>query len=875
MCAAGTPARGAPFGIAISSAIEGGGLKYLLGVDLGTTYTAAASVADGVAPTMIGLGNRALQVPSVLYLQDDGTFLVGEPAERRGLYDPTRVIREFKRRVGDTFPRIVGGAAYSVESLTAELLRWVFKTSSERLGQQPELVICTHPAAWESFKLSVFDHAMEMAGLEHTLRCTEPEAAAAQYAARANLSDGDRVLVFDLGGGTFDVAIMEKTGSEFDILGKPIGIDVGGRNFDYAVFDHVFGTVTNLTHNDFDPDAPDVKAALFRLREDCIEAKEALSTDVETSIYVNLPGLSTSVRLTRSELEAMVRPSVLESINTVHRALRSASLKPDDLHSVILCGGSSRMPIVTEMLQTELGVKTAVDLHPKHDVALGAARMAQAAADSSSGKSRDASSQVAAHGLTGKRSRSEGSDQSAEAAAPAPMNGLGAAKAPTGSLAGSQSAHAFVAAADVLTDEFAPPKKRRTRRLVLLMLGGLLLALAPLAVFAVRGFNPSPGSIATPSPWQPVSASPTPSPTPTPTPTPPPKKLAGGSYTWDNGVTLKTSIRLVERWGVRHPYCEDGSCGAAKADDVRVIVEYSVKVPKSLGASLDPVACPGSLQGADAKNANTARAIYGAYAEPIAHPIKAGKTAEGVVEYSIPANAHNATFQIRSSCGDREHVGEVGVFKGKIPKVRKEEKPGAIGDKPIKQTYLSLQVPQVQTKVGKNTFAALVETCVRKKHPDPREAMKTAASWWSLSTSAGTIRAIPKWDTLRPVYPYGSFARKGNCASGWLGFKLPWSATRVYSVQYYDRWGTGAVWVIRAAPIYRPPVQAGPPVQQQPRYRPQVPQRRVQPGPPPPPVTTEPPPATTEPPVEDPPVGNPPVGNPPVGNPPVVNPPGG
>jgi molecular chaperone DnaK len=184
-------------------------LRYRLGIDLGTTFTAAASVADGVDPTMIGLGNRALQVPSVLFLQEDGSFLVGEPAERRGLSDPTRVVREFKRRLGDTVPRIVGGAAYSVESLTAHLLRWVYDTASERLGESPDVVMLTHPANWELFKLSVFDHAVEMAGLERTLRCTEPEAAAAQYAARANLSDGDRVMVYDLGGGTFDVAIME------------------------------------------------------------------------------------------------------------------------------------------------------------------------------------------------------------------------------------------------------------------------------------------------------------------------------------------------------------------------------------------------------------------------------------------------------------------------------------------------------------------------------------------------------------------------------------------------------------------------------------------------------------------------------------------
>jgi actin-like ATPase involved in cell morphogenesis len=822
-------------------------LRYRLGIDLGTTFTAAASVADGVDPTMIGLGNRALQVPSVLFLQEDGSFLVGEPAERRGLSDPTRVVREFKRRLGDTVPRIVGGAAYSVESLTAHLLRWVYDTASERLGESPDVVMLTHPANWELFKLSVFDHAVEMAGLERTLRCTEPEAAAAQYAARANLSDGDRVMVYDLGGGTFDVAIMEKTGTEFALLGKPLGIDIGGANFDAAVFEHVWGTINNLTQTDLDPDDAEVKAALLRLRQDCIEAKEALSSDVETSIFVNLPGLSTSVRITRSELETMIRPSVLESVSAVHRALRSAALQPDDLHSVILVGGSSRMPIVAETLQTELGVRTALDLHPKHDVALGAALIAQLAAHPSSQASMDAPSQVPTGGAPSKRHSFQSRTRAAPVAAPGgqratPRDGRAASKIPTGSPTSSASPLALGEAADVLTEDVVPAGKRRTRRLALLLLAGLALALVPVAVFGLRGINLSPSSVATPSPPMPPESTAA-LPSPSPSPTPPPKKLAGGSYTWDNGVALKTSIRLVERWGVRHPYCEDGSCGFAKPDDLRVVLGYSVKVPKSIRTSIDPTACPGSLQGTDSKGTSAVRAIYGVYAKPIARPIKAGATAEGVVEYSIRASARNATFLLRSSCGDRDRLGEVGVFKGKIPRARKEEKPGAIGDKPINRTYLSLQVPQVQTKeVGRNVFAALVETCVRKKHPDPRQMDRTAASWWSLSTSAGTGRAIPKWDKLLPAYPYGSFARKGDCASGWIGFKLAGSATQVYSVAYYDRWGTGAVWVIRAAPIVRPPVQPTirPPVQPRPRFQPRPP-TRVQPKTVPPPVTTSPP----------------------------------
>src|SRR3954471_10159015 len=113
--------------------------SYRLGVDLGTTYTAAA-VGNGGAPTMVGLGNRALQIPSVLFLNDDGEFLVGEAAERRGVAEPDRLVREFKRRIGDHVPILVAGSPYSPQALTARLLRWVVDTTTQRMGGPPASV---------------------------------------------------------------------------------------------------------------------------------------------------------------------------------------------------------------------------------------------------------------------------------------------------------------------------------------------------------------------------------------------------------------------------------------------------------------------------------------------------------------------------------------------------------------------------------------------------------------------------------------------------------------------------------------------------------------------------------------------------------------
>jgi len=205
---------------------------------------------------------------------------------------------------------------------------------------------------------------------------TEPEAAAAQYAARARLAEGQRVAVYDLGGGTFDVCVLEKRGDTFDILGAPDGVEhLGGVDFDEAVFRHVLG-LAGPEVAELDPADPLVIAGLARLRRDCVEAKEQLSADVEARVMVALGRLTTTVRVTRSELEELITPALRDTLAATRRALRSASLQPEDLEAVVLVGGSSGIPMVSQLLQEELGVRIAKDAHPKHDIALGAARHA-------------------------------------------------------------------------------------------------------------------------------------------------------------------------------------------------------------------------------------------------------------------------------------------------------------------------------------------------------------------------------------------------------------------------------------------------------------------------------------------------------------------
>jgi actin-like ATPase involved in cell morphogenesis len=351
---------------------------YALGIDLGTTYTAAAVWRDGHVE-IASLGSRSAAIPSVVLLREDETVLTGEIAGRRGLSEPHRVAREFKRRLGDPTPILLGGVPYSAESLMARMLRAVVDEVTSREGGEPTRICVSHPANWGPYKIDLMYQVIRLAGIEQPVQLvTEPQAAAVFYARQQRLEPGATVAVYDLGGGTFDAAVLRKTVGGFELIGKPEGIErLGGVDFDAAVFAHVSGALGGALDG-LDEDDPAVISAVARLREECVQAKEALSADTDATIPVLLPELTTEVRLTRAELEAMVRPVLHGPIDVLRRSIRSAGIEPADLHAVLLVGGSSRIPLVAQMVESELGRPVAVDAHPKHAVALGAAWQAGA-----------------------------------------------------------------------------------------------------------------------------------------------------------------------------------------------------------------------------------------------------------------------------------------------------------------------------------------------------------------------------------------------------------------------------------------------------------------------------------------------------------------
>jgi YVTN family beta-propeller protein len=354
--------------------------SYSLGVDLGTTFVAAAT-ARGSRVEMFTLGDRTVVTPAVVYARDDDTLVTGEAANRRAVSNPDRVGREFKRRLGDPTPVMLGGSSHAVTSLLAALLAEAVSRVTATEGAPPDHVVLTHPANWGPYRRELFEEVPQLAGVPEARMVTEPEAAAAHYAAARHLGDGDTVAVYDLGGGTFDATVLRKRTSGantagIDILGTPEGIErLGGVDFDDAILAHI-NYSSGGALSELDLSNPQTAIALARLRQDCILAKEALSVDTEATIPVFLPNRHFDVRLTRTEFEDMIRAQIESTIGALTRTLRSAHVEPADLSAVLLVGGSSRIPLVARMITDALDRPTLVDAHPKYAVALGAAALA-------------------------------------------------------------------------------------------------------------------------------------------------------------------------------------------------------------------------------------------------------------------------------------------------------------------------------------------------------------------------------------------------------------------------------------------------------------------------------------------------------------------
>jgi molecular chaperone DnaK len=342
-----------------------------LAIDLGTTFTAAAVWRDGRAE-VVALGTQSLVIPSVVAARPDGGLVVGEAAERRAATEPGWVARECKRRLGDPVPMILGGTPYGTESLAAAILGAVLAQVATREGGPPDAVALTHPASWSDYRREQLRVAARQAGIAAPLLVPEPIAAAVHYAALGRVEIGAVVAVYDLGGGTFDTAVVRRDVDGYRLLGVPEGLDrFGGVDIDDAIVAHVDaalgGALRELAAD------PATAAGLARVRAESRAAKEALSSDLDVVVPVDVAGARHAVRLTRAEVEAMVRPRIADTVAALERTVRSAGLTVDDVARVLLVGGSSRIPVVAQAVAEATGRPVTADADPKGSVVLGAA----------------------------------------------------------------------------------------------------------------------------------------------------------------------------------------------------------------------------------------------------------------------------------------------------------------------------------------------------------------------------------------------------------------------------------------------------------------------------------------------------------------------
>ncbi|MGW5050427.1 Hsp70 family protein [Actinokineospora sp. NPDC004072] len=345
-------------------------MRYAVGIDLGTAFAAAAVSGPG-GTRMVPLSPDVV-TPAVVYAAPDGRLLTGAAA-LQGDPDPRRLARGYKRRLGDPTPLVLGGTAYSPAALMAAQLREVLAAVTAAEGGPPSTVVLTCPAVWGPYRREHFADVPRLAGLSDFRLITEPEAAAAHYSAERRLGDGEIVAVYDLGGGTLDTTILRVRPGGMEILGTPEGIEhIGGIDFDEALLAHVDeklgGAVTAL-----DRDDPAEAAALAEIRALCVRAKEELSIEPDVRLAVPLPAGAREVTVTRLEFNDLIRPQVQLTTEALTRTIASAGLRTDDLSAALLAGGSSRIPLVAQLVSEQFGKPVRVTLHPKFTVALGAA----------------------------------------------------------------------------------------------------------------------------------------------------------------------------------------------------------------------------------------------------------------------------------------------------------------------------------------------------------------------------------------------------------------------------------------------------------------------------------------------------------------------
>ena len=373
-------------------------MERVIGIDLGTTNSCAAIVENG-QPKIIPSAKGYLTVPSVVAYDDTGHLLVGQPAVRQSLINPENTVYGAKRLLGRHFDShivqeirrsfhykiyrtanddagvIIRGKKFTVPQVSALILKEIKKWAEEYLGGEVQKAVITVPAYFNDRQRQAVREAGRLAGLEVPRIINEPTAASLAYGFGRGLEQ--KVVVYDLGGGTFDVSILELGEGTYQVLSTYGDTFLGGVDFDYRIVEYAM----ELFEKEQGVDLVDDRVALQRLKEASENAKKELS--VREEAVINVPYIyqdeagtkDLNMSLVREKLEEMVEPLVDKTVLICEEALEMAKLTPLDIDSVILVGGQTRMPMVQRKISKLFNKPPSKGVHPDEVVALGAAIM--------------------------------------------------------------------------------------------------------------------------------------------------------------------------------------------------------------------------------------------------------------------------------------------------------------------------------------------------------------------------------------------------------------------------------------------------------------------------------------------------------------------
>jgi molecular chaperone DnaK (HSP70) len=349
--------------------------EIIIGIDLGTTNSEVAVVENGKA-TIIADGQGRKMLPSFVGLGEAGEVLVGEPARNQYILYPERTIKSIKRHMGEDLHVAMGGQAYTPQEISAIILKQLKAVVEDYLKKSVKKAVITVPAYFSDAQRQATREAGEIAGLEVVRIINEPTAAALAY--EASHEGRKRILVYDLGGGTFDVSVVSMEDDVVEVLASHGNNKLGGDDFDAKIVKHL----AHHIHEHHGIDIAESRQVMARINRAAEAAKRALSDqpyvriDEEYLIEKEGAPIHLSLELSRYEYEEMIAEYIDETLEAVHIALSGANLTASDIDEILLVGGSTRTPMVGERLFELFGIEPQRNIDPDLCVAMGAALQA-------------------------------------------------------------------------------------------------------------------------------------------------------------------------------------------------------------------------------------------------------------------------------------------------------------------------------------------------------------------------------------------------------------------------------------------------------------------------------------------------------------------